>query len=348
MPKKVKIKYDISSRLFTNNDYVNIDKPTEFHLTVSPARRNPNFKYYNNAFKNSGIFKEVVTHELMSHGQRRTKHIRNSIYKIKINDTICAIDANDVSPIDNNFIKNNNELFRDIKFYFILQYTLKKKSLFSKIENKFGFKILPLTYGVDNQFPISLFKWSNKQKHDYLANAAFTVAKNRKHRAAWVRQAKRSNGFYTKFIKDKHEYARQLEKCSWGLSIRGAHETYDGKCYREAEFLSLGMPLALNYIPCYPFPFYPNWHYVYLSSPNDLSILKEIDPAPYAERSDILWKKYFSPQGVSSLLLNLVFNEEYRNNIDNVWRQFCKKPNGQIRERAIKPDKCQIKINFKK
>ena len=97
------------------------------------------------------------------------------------------------------------------------------------------------------------------------------------------------------------------------MSLKGYGKRHDGKCYREAEFLSFGMPLAIAYKPYYAFPFIADVHYLHLKTVNMLNELETIDPRSFANQSKIIWEKYYSPIGLTNLLFSIIHNEGYRN-----------------------------------
>jgi len=274
--------------------------------------KNPNFYYLKNGLMNGKKFNNISHESLGDTGK---------FYKFKVNDIVCLVDADDNSHISERYIKDNKNIFSDVNFIFIFQYCYKKHQQFFEIKNKLGIDIYPLIYGTTKNFPTKKFQWENKN-HKYTANFAFTMSRrNRQHRMGWVNYVKDDRTFFTDFVKG-HIYANILQDTKWGVSLIGSGLDFDGKCYREAEFMSLGMPLAFNYMPCYPFPFYPNVHYLYLKDINDIDLLKKIDPIEYAKKSSFMWDKYFSPCGLSNLLINILFNEKYRNDIPNFWGQF--------------------------
>lgn len=311
---KVSISYnDKSSKLYNVARVVCKGGYSKNYIAILPEvnMKNPNFYYIRRSLIESNIFSEISFDNLTYSGK---------YYKFKINDIVCLIDADDRSAISEKYIRDNNHIFSDVNFIFILQYCYGKSLTYFNIKNKMGIDIYPLVYGTTKNFPVGKFQWENKN-HQYIANFAFTVSRNRQHRKRWVDYVKNDSDFFQDFIKGP-KYAEMLQEMKWGVSIKGTGFDQDGKCYREAEFMSLSMPLALNYMPCYPFPFYPNIHYLYLKDVSDIDFLKKTDPVPYAQKSKYVWNKYFSPYGLSKLLINILFNEKYRKRIPSFWGYF--------------------------
>lgn len=311
---KVSISYnDKSSKIYNVARVVCKGDYSKKYIAILPEinMRNSNFYYVRKSLIESGIFSEVRSDNLTDAGK---------YYKFKINNTICLLDADDRSAISEKYIRNNWHIFSDVNFIFIFQYCYSKSLTYFNIKNKMGIDIYPLVYGVTRNFPVEKFQWENKI-HKYIANFAFTISRNRQHRRRWVEYVANDADFFTDFIKGP-KYAEMLQEMKWGVSIKGTGVDQDGKCFREAEFMSLGMPLALNYMPCYPFPFYPNTHYLYMKNVEDIDLLKKTDPAEYAQKSKYTWNKYFSPYGLSRLLINILFSEKYRKRIPSFWGHF--------------------------
>lgn len=101
------------------------------------------------------------------------------------------------------------------------------------------------------------------------------------------------------------EYFKLLRECRWGVSLKGKRGT-DGKNRREVEFSSCGMPLALNYEPCYPFPFRAGKEFFLLTGADSLREMDDTDPRPFREASEAVYERYFSPKGLAGLLLDLL------------------------------------------
>ena len=153
----------------------------------------------------------------------------------------------------------------------------------------------------NHTFYLENFQWNanDNHKHDYII-----TGKPWRHRVPWIRFAENiiagpnniNIGHGAGDASQPHEnlgFYEMLKECKWGLILNG--RGCGAKNRREVEFSSLGMPLALNYVPKYPFDFVPNKDFVLLKSPEDLLSLKDIDPEPFAERSKYIYSQFFSP-----------------------------------------------------
>jgi hypothetical protein len=234
----------------------------------------------------------------------------------KFNDVLMGIDVWDgchpTSQLTDWFLKN--DFYIKTKIIFKIQYrnSVEIQSL-KEFTLKTGIKINNWTMFHSEMFPLEYFKWDCKKKHKYITYISG------KRRQNWIDFFKDSNEIATyencglnKANKGKQKLIRDdffsiLKDCRWGLSLKGKRlGNMDCKNRREVEYSSLGMPMILNYIPEYPFPFYPNDHYVYIDSPKDLLSIKDIDPYPYAKKSLDIYNDYFSGLGSSKLFIKLV------------------------------------------
>ncbi len=199
-----------------------------------------------------------------------------------------------------------SDVLKDIKIIFKIQYY--KCDFWDKVvPSKTGIKVLPWTVMPTYHFELEKIKWENK-KHKYIGS--ITGRNNRFGRKAWVDEAKKHADFYTKtdYVSTdvQDDFYQILSDCKWGVILKGKQRDHDGKNRREVEFSSLGMPLAMTYVPTYPFEMIPNKHFALINSPSDLIKLRDIDPVPFAEASKFLYDNYFSPVGMSNLLIKLV------------------------------------------
>jgi hypothetical protein len=185
------------------------------------------------------------------------------------------------------FYKRNNTVILKI------QYSPNQKHIYDAIENQFGIKVLPFTMFANHSFNLANFEW--KLQDDYEYDCIFTGRPwNCRH--AWMKFAENNQDKIKCNVNYNltTEFDNLLQKTKWGVILKGKGD--GGKNRREVEYSSFGMPLALNYIPYYHFPFEPNIDYVLLEKPEDLLKLKDIDPAPFAQRSKEIYHNYFSPQ----------------------------------------------------
>jgi len=291
-------------------------------------RKNPNYEFIKDNLINSKLFSRIEYQKLPTEKHRQT---------IKVNDITCVFDGIDSPEIDIEELRINN-IFEDVGFIFVLQFCAARAQYYKHLSEKSGIHILPLIYGPSGRFPIGQFTW-RKTDHKYLAHFGFGAkVQGQKHRREWIAKAKQNSNFLMGFMNSK-KFSSALKDCKWGVSLKGSGAGHDGKCYREAEFLSCGMPLALNYKPSYAFPFFPNIHYLYLDSPEMLDSLSEINPEPFAKRSKTLWKSYYCPATFTNLFLSILYDESYRNSIPNCW------PGNKAVKSPIKFKKTRCKIN---
>lgn len=205
------------------------------------------------------------------------------------------------------FYLNNNTCILKI------QYCNSEINNYNEIYKQTNIKILPFTMFANRSFDLENFKWDVNHKHKF--NFIFT-GKPWRNRLSWINFAQTnkekllcgmdfSNGAGDSNINSSNtSFYDILKDTRWGVILKG--KGCGAKNRREVEFSSLGMPLALNYIPNYPFSFIPNEDFILLESPEDLLKLKDIDPAPFAERSSIIYNEYFSPSNGVLNSLNLV------------------------------------------
>lgn len=169
-----------------------------------------------------------------------------------------------------------------------------------------GIPVKPWTVMPNAQFPLAQFQWENK-KHKY--TTAITGRNNRFGRQVWVNFCENKKDLFTfKDYKSRDpmtDYINLIQECRWGVSLKGRQRRHDGKNRRECEYSSCGMPMALNYQPHYDFDFKAGEHFFLLTKPEDLEKLRDTDPLPFHKASVEIYQQYFSPQGMSNLLLKM-------------------------------------------
>lgn len=195
-----------------------------------------------------------------------------------------------------------------------IQYCNSEINNYDEIYKQTNIKILPFTMFANRSFDLENFKWDVNYKHKF--NFIFT-GKPWRNRLSWINFAQTnkekllcgmdfSNGAGDSNINSSNtSFYDILKDTRWGVILKG--KGCGAKNRREVEFSSLGMPLALNYIPNYPFSFIPNQDFVLLQSPEDLFKLQDIDPVPFAERSLAIYNEYFSPNNGIFNSFNLVY-----------------------------------------
>lgn len=200
---------------------------------------------------------------------------------------------------------NGGGPFKDVKIIFKIQYL--NNSFWPAFTKETGIKVTPWTVMPSRVFPMEFFKWSDRQ-HKYLVS---TTGRNcRFGRTPWVEHCKKRGDCYVpeQHInhKDDMEFYKQiLQDVRWGLVLRGLPRS-DGKNRRESEFGSCGIPLILNYKPTYPFEFEAGKQFLYMTKPEELDTLKDIDPRPYSEAITQVYHDHFSPIGMSLTLMDLI------------------------------------------
>jgi hypothetical protein len=190
-----------------------------------------------------------------------------------------------------------------------IQYTINNQSLYDKIYEKFQIKVLPFIIFPNKVFNLSFNKWKYTDNHEYLC---FHTGRIWRERHKWVNYLNNSSFKKPDTSKQLNEkdFESLLLKTKWGLILKGKGV---GKNRREVEYMSIGMPLVLNYKPEYPFPYNPDEHYVYLEKPSDIDKLIDLDPKPFAEKSVEIYNKYYS---VESGGLYNSFNSAYLKTIN--------------------------------
>lgn len=221
-----------------------------------------------------------------------------------IEDILFIIDDHDYCGPTQNIINllELDSFYKDKPVFILkIQYSSKHKHIYDLVYDKHNIKVLPFTMFANCKFALENFSWTNTD-HEFVCVLTGQLWKDR---LSWIEFAEANKetigckldlkkGRAEKSTdKENSEYYDLLKKSKWGVIFKGYGE--GGKNRREVEFSSLGMPLALNYQPEYPFDFIPDRDYVYLREYNDLFKLKEIDPAPFSVRSSIIYNQYFSP-----------------------------------------------------
>lgn len=170
-----------------------------------------------------------------------------------------------------------------------VQYDLRDKEKYDILYDKHKIKVLPFIIFPNRYFNLAFDKWKYSDDQ-YLC---FHTGRIWRNRWSWINFLNSSNLNIPKIEKGltDQEYEHMLLKTRWGLVLKGKGV---GKNRREVEYMSIGMPLALNYKPHYPFEYNANEHYVYLEKPEDIAKLNDIDPEPYAQKSLEIYEKYYS------------------------------------------------------
>jgi hypothetical protein len=237
----------------------------------------------------------------------------NHIIPFKINDKLFLIDDWDYGyPTTDILDKGIPEYYSNNKATILkIQYCPSETEKYIAIYERFGIKVLPFIEFPNSIYPLENYLWSNNDNFQY---QYMITGKRWRERIRFIQYAQQWHSETCLIdgsqvlgeeqpVHTMEQWIEAQKKCRWGLVLKG--KGCGGKNRREIEFSSCGMPLALNYKPLYPFPFEPNYHYLYLEQPDHLNRLYEVDPQPYAERSLEIYKQYFSPSnGVYTSFMN--------------------------------------------
>lgn len=163
-----------------------------------------------------------------------------------------------------------------------------------------GWTVMPT-----KDYPLEYFQWENKN-HKWIGTV--TGKNNRFGRQPYSDWCEKQDDFYSSgayLVNDTIEdYLERLKECKWGIILKGKKGAEKNR--RECEFSSCGIPLALNYDPCYPFDMKSGIHYFKINKPEDLAELRNIDPEPFARASRELYFNHFSAYGMAKTLIKLV------------------------------------------
>jgi hypothetical protein len=102
------------------------------------------------------------------------------------------------------------------------------------------------------------------------------------------------------------EYVSEVSSWLWGLVLygRGSNRKGAGN-QREHEFSALGIPMILNYQPCYYEPMVPGKHFMYARAAHKVVDMLNETSEEYAKEiaheAYQYWKLTMSPEGICSL-----------------------------------------------
>ena len=226
-----------------------------------------------------------------------TRRFRKNFHFMRLDGVMIGVDTWDFAlpTTSGDPILNYADLLLKIEY--------RPYSIWEGVEQRHQARVSAWTMFGYECFPTESFQWNARNRH--------------KHLCVFSGHQKRSKRRWLKFMRAQNwpvygkqsvaDYMELICNMRWGVILQGrAGEHCDGKNRREHAYTSLGMPLALNYQPHYPFPMNAGEHYVYLKDPEDLLSLQDIDPAPYAEASRQLWVDHFSPIGMARTLKALI------------------------------------------
>lgn len=192
---------------------------------------------------------------------------------------------------------DSNPYYRELALILKVQFSTKDKGLYPNVP------VVPFLMFPRSTFQLSVFHWEAPGK--FITSFS---GKGWRSRKGWISELSKMPDAFLKVenpnVENQQEYYEMLSQNTWGLILKGRGN--GGKNRREVEYLSCGMPLALNYVPEYPFDFVPNVDFLHLNTPQDLAKLREIDPRPFSLRSIHNYETHFSPQGIASTFERLV------------------------------------------
>lgn len=239
------------------------------------------------------------------------------ITPFKINDKLFLIDDWDYGPPTNDILNRGIDSYYSDNNTIILkiQYDINDINIYDQIYNKYNIKVVPFIMFANSRFEYEYFIWKSESDFKFLCCITGKAWRNRRN---WIRMAQEQysdiiyvNNSYvageqlsTSLMK---EWSELIKFCRWGLILKG--KGLVGKNRREVEYSSCKIPMALNYTPKYHFDFEPNYHYIYLETPNDFKKLLDEDPQPYSDRAWEIYSKYYSPQqGIYNSFMYYYYN----------------------------------------
>jgi len=211
-----------------------------------------------------------------------------------------------------------------VRFVVCQQWPESRAEEAAEILRDHGIVVECLPYLPKSQWTLQPPQWEPGLKK-WLADWAFKGCEQqyRLSRQSWLDAHKDTTGLRTGWMPNQQRI-QELLNTSWGVDLQGAiyitadypghglHHTgrYAARTHRLTEYISMGMPLAINYDP-YSAWMKPDVDYVRLREPSDILKLRDIDPAPFAVRSRWLWQNVFGPEAWGRLLLDLVARANY-------------------------------------
>lgn len=239
------------------------------------------------------------------------KGARNSNWSQMILDGVyIGLDTWDTySPTSNYYSEgyfHNDGIYKNLDLLIKIQYY--PCDYWSHFIKDTGIPVKPWVVMPTKDFPLEKFQWNPNRRHKWVTTV---TGKNcRFGRQPWTEWCDQNKDFYSSgsyIVNDTlDDYIKRLKDCKWGMILKGKRKNHDGKNRRECEFTSCGIPLAMNYVPHYPFEMEPGKQFVLLNSPEELASLRDIDPKPYAQASRQLYYDHFSAYGIAKTLIKLV------------------------------------------
>jgi len=227
-------------------------------------------------------------------------------FEVRLNGNLCTVCIG-----DNGYIESSNYEKSKSKVSFISQLNRIDLRKIKPIYERTGHRIYPIPlplYWHTDLISSGEYMYESGEK-EYISNMSFSL-RGRSFRIPWINLAmKNQKDFLTKNLQSKDFLDFSVNKQKWGVNLKGHGK--GGKCYRESEYMCMGVPLALNYKPIYPFPFEPGVHYFRLRRRKDILKLKDIDPEPFAKASKELGERYIKQEGYLDLMMRCIKQKEY-------------------------------------
>lgn len=226
--------------------------------------------------------------------------------EVELDGLRVAIDTWDTDDPGAFIWRTHPEIYSRINVLLKIQY--RPHPVWTDVRKK-GVRVYPWTVFPSREWTLECFDYTDaEEKHLGVISGS-----PRHGRDDFFQEAKKLGGFCCLPLTRGKErppfdqYVKHQKASRWGISLIGKRGT-DGKNRREIELASCGMPLALNYIPHYPFPFEPGVHFLYMPDASHLSRLKEVDPGPFCLKSREIYDQFWSVNGMSEMFVKLVIS----------------------------------------
>jgi hypothetical protein len=227
-------------------------------------------------------------------------------FEVRLNGVLCTVCIG-----DNPYISPTHYHKSKAKISFVSQLNNEDIKAIKGLYERDGHRVYPIPlplYWHAEEITSGRFEYECGKK-EFTSNMSFGF-RGRATRLPWFRVAKRHpKEFSIKKLPSEDFLSFSVNKQLWGVNLKGHGR--GRKCYRESEYMCMGVPLALNYKPIYPFPFEPDVHYIYLRRKEDILKLKDIDPEPFAKISKEIGNKYIKHEGFLDLMLRCIEQKEY-------------------------------------
>jgi hypothetical protein len=264
------------------------------------------FAGYFLAYEGKNINVSISEELLPSASRRAGRAKRYGHFEVRLNGHLCTVAIGDNSYLNPAFYERSKS-----RVSFVAQIRWSDLKSLKSIYQNYGHRIYPIPLPLHfNAKEISKGdKTYQKGEKKYITSMSFST-NGRPGREAWVRFARKHKDKLFTGKLPAHEYLDfQVNDQLWGVNLKGHGIGY--KCFRETEFMCLGVPMALNYRPVYPFEFKSGIHYYQLRKRWHVLDLEDVDPTPYAKISKELGEKYMRQEGYLDLMMKCIKQKEY-------------------------------------